>query len=75
MKKEIQITLPKIVTKLKSGAELNEIERQMAAGCIEDWLRVKKAQIKAATKYDTDEERREARLETFRKANAKRKKL
>jgi hypothetical protein len=68
MKKQIEYTLPEVAKKLETNIELNEIERQMAAGAIRNWLKL----VGRPKKYQSEEERLAARRESYTKANAKR---
>lgn len=49
--------LPDIAEKLANGKELNEIERQMAAGTIRDWIRLKKLNTGRPKKWNSIQEK------------------
>lgn len=73
IKSEAEYTLPEIANKLTSGTELDKIERQMAAGVINDWLATKNAQIENGKKNGR-EKKFASDKERYDFHNAKRKK-
>lgn len=52
-----QYTLPEIADKLANGSELNGIERQMASGCIRDWIRLKESKTGRPKKWSSIQEK------------------
>ena len=50
-------SLPEIASKLEKGGSLDEAERQMAAGVIRDWIRLKKSKTGRPRKWSSIKEK------------------